>query len=247
MGCTIGGRMTRYRIRIRPTQPLAGERSQARPGRGLEFYELRGYAQGDEPRFIDWRAYARTGRLYTRIFQNEAPARFTFFLDGSPSMQLFGKEAYAQRVLRLLAGLARTEGAWLWGAGRYRGQPRPQAEGPSVLLRFPRPTGVTVLITDGLDALDWSRLLQKLQRVVLVQVMAPEELAPSFGETLLQDVETAQRLEVGPAEVKAYQEALEKHLLRLRTVARRLGSYALLRVGDPILPALLRQGVLEER
>ncbi len=162
-------------------------------------------------------------------------------------MQLFGKEAYAQRVLRLLAGLARPEGAWLWGAGRYRGQPQPWAEGPSMLLRFPRPPGVTVLITDGLDELDWSQLLQKLRRVVVVQIMAPEELSPGFGEALLHDVETAQRLEVGQAEIKAYQEALEKHLLRLRSVARRLGSYALLRVGEPILPALLRQGVLEER
>lgn len=239
--------MTRYRIRARPTQPFAGERAQVRPGRGLEFYELRGYAQGDEPRFIDWRAFARTGRLYTRLFQAEAPAHFTFFLDGSASMGLFGKQAFAERVFRLLVGLARPEGAFLWGRGRYRGQPAPVAAGPRALLGTPRPKGVTVLITDGLDELDWLELLKRLKRVVLVQVMAPEELAPSFAEALLRDVETGGQLEVGPAEVRGYQEALEGHLLRLRTAARRLGSYALLRVGEPILPALLRQGVLEER
>ncbi|RDI95967.1 DUF58 domain-containing protein [Meiothermus sp. QL-1] len=239
--------MTRYRIRTRPTQPLPGERRLARPGRGLEFYELRGYAPGDEPRFIDWRAFARTGRLYTRLFQAEAPARFTFFLDGSPSMALGGKQAFAERVFRLLAGLARPEGAFLWGGGRYLGAVRAVEAGPSALLAAPRPRGVTVLITDGLDALDWSRLLQRLRRVVLVQVLAPEELSPGFTEALLQDVETGGRLEVGPAEVAGYRVALEAHLLRLRTVARRLGSYALLRVGEPILPALLRQGVLEER
>lgn len=239
--------MTRYRIRTRPTQPFAGERTQAIPGRGLEFYELRGYAQGDEPRFIDWRAYARTGRLYTRVFQAEAPARFTFFLDGSPSMKLSGKQAYAERILRLLAGCAKPEGAFVWGSGRYRGQLEPVEEGPSVLMNFPRPRGVTVLVTDGLDELDWSRLLQKLRHLVLVQVMAPEELAPSFAEALLHDVEVGSRMEVGEVEIRSYQEALEKHLLRLRTTARRLGSYALLRVGEPIVPALLRQGVLEER
>ncbi|MCS7068765.1 MAG: DUF58 domain-containing protein [Meiothermus sp.] len=239
--------MTRYRIRTRPTQPFAGERTQAIPGRGLEFYELRGYAQGDEPRFIDWRAYARTGRLYTRIFQTEAPARFTFFLDGSPSMKLLGKEAYAERVLRVLAECARFEGAFVWGGGRYRGQPQKVAEGPSVLMNLPRPKGVSVLVTDGLDELDWSRLLQKLRRVVLVQVMAAEELAPGFAEALLHDVEVGSRLEVGEAEIRGYQETLAKHLLRLKTTARRLGSYALLRVGEPIVPALLRQGVLEER
>ncbi|RMH53656.1 MAG: DUF58 domain-containing protein [Deinococcus-Thermus bacterium] len=239
--------MTRYRIRARPTQPFAGERTQARPGRGLEFHELRGYAQGDEPRFIDWRAFARTGRLYTRRFQAEAPARFTFFLDGSPSMGLLGKQAFAERVFRLLVGLARPEGVFLWGKGRFRGQPAPVVEGPKALLSAPRPGGVTVLITDGLDELDWLRLLKRLRRVVLIQVMAPEELAPGFTEALLRDVETGGQLEVGPAEVRGYQEALEEHLLRLRTTARRLGSYALLRVGEPILPALLRQGVLEER
>lgn len=239
--------MTRYRIRTRPTQPFAGERTQAVPGRGLEFYELRGYAQGDEPRFIDWRAYARTGRLYTRIFQAEAPARFTFFLDGSPSMKLLGKQAYAERVLRVLVNCARSEGAFMWGGGRYRGQLESVVEGPSVLMRFPRPRGVTVLITDGLDELDWSRLMQKLRHLVLVQVMAPEELAPSFAEALLHDVELGSRMEVGETQIQGYQEALEQHLLRLRTTARRLGSYALLRVGEPIVPALQRQGVLEER
>ncbi|GIW24147.1 DUF58 domain-containing protein [Meiothermus sp.] len=239
--------MTRYRIRTRPTQPFAGERTQAVPGRGLEFYELRGYAQGDEPRFIDWRAYARTGRLYTRIFQAEAPARFNFFLDGSPSMKLLGKQPYAERVLRLLAECAKPEGAFLWGGGRYRGRPAPVAEGPSVLLGLPRPKGVTVLITDGLDELDWSRLLQKLRHVVLVQVMAPEELSPSFAEALLHDVEVGSRMEVGTLEIRGYQEALEKHLVRLKTTARRLGSYALLRVGEPIVTGLLKQGVLEER
>ncbi|WP_299427822.1 DUF58 domain-containing protein [uncultured Meiothermus sp.] len=234
-------------MRTRPTQPFAGDRTQAIPGRGLEFYELRGYAQGDEPRFIDWRAYARTGRLYTRLYQAEAPARFTFFLDGSPSMELWGKQAYAQRISRVLADSARSEGAFVWGSGRYRGQVRPVVQGPSVLLNFPRPRGVTVLVTDGLDELDWSRLLQKLRQVVLVQVMAPEELAPRFTEALLHDVEVGNRMEVGEAEIRGYQDALEKHLLRLRVTARRLGSYALLRVGEPMVPALLRQGVLEER
>lgn len=239
--------MTRYRIRTHPTQPYAGERTRPRPGRGLEFYELRGYTPGDEPRFIDWRAYGRTGRLYTRVFQVEVPARFTFLLDGSPSMALFGKAPYAERVLHLLARLSRTEGAFLWGQGRYRGRAQAVAEGPRVVFGVPRPKGTTVLITDGLDELDWVRLLNKLKHVVLVQVLAPEELSPKLQEALLHDVETEERLEIGPAEVAAYQSALEAHLRKLRLTARRLGSYALLRVGEPMVPALLRQGVLEER
>jgi hypothetical protein len=239
--------MTRYRIRTRPTQPYAGERSQARPGRGLEFYELRGYSPGDEPRFIDWRAYGRTGRLYTRIFQAELPARFNFLLDGSPSMGLSDKAAYAERVLHLLAGMSKAEGAYLWGGGRYLRQAKPIVDGPKVALTAPRPKGATVLITDGLDELDWTRLLHKLKRVVLIQVLAPEELSPSFQEAMLRDVEIEGRMEVGPAEIGAYKEVLAQHIVRLKVTARRLGSYALLRVGEAIIPALLKQGVLEER
>ncbi|RIH91565.1 hypothetical protein Mgrana_02505 [Meiothermus granaticius NBRC 107808] len=116
-----------------------------------------------------------------------------------------------------------------------------------MLLERPRPSGTVLLLTDGLDELDWSRLLYRLRRVVLVQILAPAELAPPLDEAWLQDIETGGRLEVGRAEVEAYQTALEAHLRRLKIIARRLGSYALLRVGEPIIPGLLRQGVLEER
>jgi hypothetical protein len=230
--------MPRYRIRTLPSQFFAGERTHAAPGRGLEFYEMRGYVPGDEPRFVDWRAYGRTGRLYTKVFQAETQARFRFFVDGSASMQLFGKEDYAKKIFQLLATASKADGVSkppLW---------KPQAS-PSLLLKV-APKGTTVLITDGLDELNWSLLLQKLRKVVLVQILAPEELQPGFSEALLEDVETGKNLEVGPAEIAAYQTALQSHLLRLRTTARRLGSYALVRVGEPILPALVRQGVLEE-
>jgi len=161
-------------------------------------------------------------------------------------MKLLGKQTYAERVSRILADSARSEGAFVWGSRRYRGQIQAVEQGPSVLMNFPRPRGVTVLVTDGLDQLDWSRLLQKLRRVVLVQVMAPEELTPPLTEALLRDVEAGGQLEVGEAEARGYQLVLENHLRRLKTTARRLGSYALLRVGEPVVSALLRQGVLEE-
>lgn len=238
--------MTRYRLRTEPSQNYGGERRLPKAGRGQEFFELRGYSAGDELRFVDWRAYARTGRLYTRVFRQEAPARFRFFLDGSPSMALHGKAAYAERVFHMLASLSVSEGAFVFGGGRYNGKAIPIEQGPSILWQYPQ-KGTSVIITDALDPLDWLRLLQKLKQVVLVQILHPDELWPPFTNALLQDVETGQKLEVGPAETQAYRSELEKHLLRLRTYARRLGSYALLRVGEPWLQGLLRQGVLEER
>lgn len=241
--------MTRYRIKTRPTLQNSGERLLARPGRGSDFYELRSYAQGDEPRFIDWRAFARTGRLYTRIFQVEAPARFFFFVDGSPSMQILGKNSYAHRVLKTLVGFSKSEGRFWWGGGRIGAieTGKTFSAGAQKLLETPRPKGTTVLITDALDNLEWPRLLRQLKKVVFIQVLAAEEINPSWEEGLLEDVELGGRLEVGVPEIEGYRQALEAHIRKIKTVSRQLGSYALLRVGQPIVPALLKQGILEER
>ncbi|GAA6746656.1 DUF58 domain-containing protein [Thermus brockianus] len=222
--------MTRYRLATKPYLPYPGERLARRKGFGGEFFELRPYAPGDEVRRVHWRAYAKTGRLYTRLETAPERPRFRLYLDESESMRLHGKLAYAEEVASLLLRIARQEdpqarlargrpGAW--GAGR----------------------GTLVLLTDGLDPLPWAKLLPR--RVVLVQILSPQELQPPFVEALLRDVETGEALWVGRAEVEAYREALAKHLKALRLLALLRGRYALLRVGEPPLPALLRQGVLE--
>lgn len=40
-------------------------------GRGMEFSEVRQYQPGDDIRTIDWRVTARTGKVHTKIFQEE--------------------------------------------------------------------------------------------------------------------------------------------------------------------------------
>ncbi|WP_298629891.1 DUF58 domain-containing protein [uncultured Thermus sp.] len=222
--------MTRYRIATKPYLPYPGERLARRKGLGGEFYELRPYAPGDEVRKVHWRAYAKTGRLYTRLETAPERVRFRIHLDESESMRLFGKLVYGEEVARLLLKLARQEDAF---ARLERGRPEAFRRGP----------GVLVLITDGLDPLPWPKILPR--RVVLVQVLAPGELSPPLEEALLRDVETGETLPVGPEEVRAYREALEAHLKALRLLALLRGRYALLKVGEPPLPALLRQGVVE--
>ena len=219
----------RYRIALRPTLPYPGERERKRPGLGGEFYELRGYAPGDELRRVYWRAYARTGRLYTRVETPLERVRFTIFLDSSPSMDLWGKRAYAEEVAGLLLEIARFEDK---KARLLRGLPQEAPKGRGL-----------VLLTDGLDPLPWPRLLPRHSAVV--QILAPEELDPPKGAALLQDVETQERLRVDDEARTAYLEALAEHLANLSLLARLRGRYALLRVGEAPLKALLRQGVLE--
>ncbi|GAA6755950.1 DUF58 domain-containing protein [Thermus thalpophilus] len=222
--------MTRYRIATQPYLPYPGERLARRKGLGGEFYELRPYAPGDEVRRVHWRAYAKTGRLYTRVETAPRRSRFRIHLDESPSMRLHGKLAYGEEVARLLLKLARQEDA---SARMDRGRPEAFRRGPGVLL----------LITDGLDPLPWPKILPR--RAILIQILAPVEISPPLQEVLLRDVETGETLPAGPEEARAYREALEAHLKALRLLALLRGRYALLKVGEPPLPALLRQGVVE--
>ena len=50
---------------------LQGGHRSAQRGRGLEFEEVRPYAEGDDARSIDWRVTARRGRLHTKLFREE--------------------------------------------------------------------------------------------------------------------------------------------------------------------------------
>ncbi|WP_428313037.1 DUF58 domain-containing protein [Hydrocarboniphaga sp.] len=50
---------------------LPGGHRSAQRGRGLEFEEVRPYAEGDDRRSIDWRVTARRGRPYTKVFRED--------------------------------------------------------------------------------------------------------------------------------------------------------------------------------
>ncbi|WP_287408500.1 DUF58 domain-containing protein [Oceanithermus sp.] len=250
--------MFRYRIRTTLRRPLPGGRKSRRAGESLDFMELRGYTPGDDPRFVDWKAYARTGRLYTRVWEGEERARFTLWLDGSPSMELHGKRAYAREVARVLLAAALPDETHALTPGGLRRLRRPSEHdrleadprGPMAALgELVRARGQLVLITDALDEGDWSAFLRRLapRRPLLVQVLAPEELDPPRREAEWRDVETGRRQRVDAAGLAAWRTALEAHLRALHRLAAAQGGYAHLRVGEAVVPALRRQGVLEWR
>lgn len=55
-------------------------------GRGLDFDEMRPYAEGDDVRHIDWNVTARTGRPYTRLYREERERAVTVATDLRSSM-----------------------------------------------------------------------------------------------------------------------------------------------------------------
>jgi uncharacterized protein (DUF58 family) len=99
----------RYALVTRARGVRTGERSARESGQSVEFLDYRPYQPGDEPRAVDWRAYARSGRLYTRLYHAERAADLHVLLDTSPSMRLHGKGRWAGALARVLTGLGRHE------------------------------------------------------------------------------------------------------------------------------------------
>lgn len=50
-------------------------------GFSQEFAEYRAYAEGDDPRFIDWNVYARTGKTYIKRFLGDTNSHLMILLD----------------------------------------------------------------------------------------------------------------------------------------------------------------------
>ena len=65
-----------------------GERRSSKQGTSLEFSDFRTYTLGDDPRLIDWNAFARTQKHYIKRYLDEQELFVTLFLDGSKSMMV---------------------------------------------------------------------------------------------------------------------------------------------------------------
>lgn len=64
-------------------------------GFSVEFSEYRQYSPGDDPRYVDWRLYARSDRYYVKRFEDETNLRCHLLVDMSRSMG-FGSSEYTK-------------------------------------------------------------------------------------------------------------------------------------------------------
>ncbi|MFM1770603.1 MAG: hypothetical protein RJA22_3132 [Verrucomicrobiota bacterium] len=64
-------------------------------GFSVEFTEYRQYAPGDDPRYLDWRLYARSDRYFIKKFEDETNLRCHLLVDNSRSMD-FGTRGYTK-------------------------------------------------------------------------------------------------------------------------------------------------------
>ncbi|RKY30757.1 MAG: DUF58 domain-containing protein [Candidatus Omnitrophota bacterium] len=61
-------------------------------GFSVEFFEHREYSAGDDLRYLDWKVFARTDRLYLKTFREETNVKGYILLDTSASMGYRSKE-----------------------------------------------------------------------------------------------------------------------------------------------------------
>jgi len=83
-------------------------------GFSVEFTEYRQYSPGDNPRYIDWRVYARSDRFYIKKFEDETNLRCHLLMDHSRSMGYgsgaYTKSQYAGTLAATLAYFLSTQG-----------------------------------------------------------------------------------------------------------------------------------------
>jgi uncharacterized protein (DUF58 family) len=94
---------------------LAGLHLGRRLAVGVEFSQYRPYAQGDDPRGIDWRLHARTDRYFMREAHGERDVVVRLILDatasmGAPRSEDPSKFDIARRIAAALAYLADRQG-----------------------------------------------------------------------------------------------------------------------------------------
>ncbi|MBU6247420.1 MAG: DUF58 domain-containing protein [Xanthomonadaceae bacterium] len=86
----------------------AGQQASRLYGRGMDYAESRVYQRGDDVRRLDWRLTARSGKLHTKLFQEEREGRLLIMLDTHASMR-FGTRT---RFKSVQAARASAWAAW---------------------------------------------------------------------------------------------------------------------------------------
>lgn len=75
-----------FSVRKRVSTVYAGNRPSTRSGHGIDTIGFREYDPSDDLKDIDWKAYARTEKLYVRQFEEEKTLTTHILLDASKSM-----------------------------------------------------------------------------------------------------------------------------------------------------------------
>jgi uncharacterized protein (DUF58 family) len=211
-------------VKKRVSTAYSGGRKSLRFGHGISPVGYREYRKGDDFKLVDWKAYARTEKLYIREHEEERSIVVHILLDASGSMGFGGKFAYASRLAAGFAYLATLENEKYaispFCKKLYPGEPRrgrrflfqtideldeiaPRGATNLKLVAdqfelLVRSTSLVVVISDFLG--DTEAIVSSIYRLaghdlIMIQVLAPEEVDLRFGgDVKFVDMETGQPL-----------------------------------------------------
>lgn len=83
---------------------IAGRHKSPFRGGSATFTQHRAYSPGDDLRYLDWKVWAKSDRLYVKEFEEETNLRATIIVDGSGSMGYGEGDRNKFAYARLLAG-----------------------------------------------------------------------------------------------------------------------------------------------
>jgi uncharacterized protein (DUF58 family) len=244
-------------------------------GSSIDFQDHRAYMPGDDPRHIDWAAYARTNSYIMKLFREEVSPRLDVVLDVSLSMSLTPVKAERSLdlfYLVLLSGLedgidlraytAHSAGHWrrLETRAALAMQTLPDFErgglagGPLPLDEIPwRAGSLRVLISDLLvpqpPEREMARLTHAHGRPVILAPYLQAEAQPDWdGNLELRDCETRRlrQQRVEPRLLDRYRQNYRRHFDLWQQEARRRGvPFVRISCESSLREAVFRQALPE--
>lgn len=103
IGARFAAKDLHLQQRRRALSLLVGPNKTNFRGRGIDFEEVRAYHPGDDIRTIDWRVTARSGKAYTKLFQEERERPVLIVIDQRQPM-FFGSQHCFKSVLACYLG-----------------------------------------------------------------------------------------------------------------------------------------------
>ena len=236
-------------LRDRNWRGGAGEFAGAGSGSSLDFQDHRAYVPGDDPRHINWQAYARSGNYSLKLYREEVRPVVEILCDVSGSME--HDDAKARRTVELVhlalasaercgasASLLLAKGP-RWKAvdraaandGAWTASDLPatdSAAAPQLADAPLRARSLRVFVSDLLFPSEPEPLLRSLLRgqgrAIVLAPFAPEEAAPAWrGNCEFLDTEsgvlTQHRIDEGL--MRRYAAAYRAHFARWKTASLR--------------------------
>jgi uncharacterized protein (DUF58 family) len=238
-------------------------------GSSIDFQDHRPYVPGDDPRHIDWHAYARSGHYTMKLYREEVRPLADLAVDTSRSMFLDDEKDRRTRELAwfclesaLRSGasvrLFSIEGSVVTShepqiGWKFATESRPidSPQTPDIGCIPWRAASLRVFISDLLYPADPKSLISLMLanhgRPILIAPYCDSEANPDWlGNTELLDCESAERrdLRFDANDLRAYSATYLAHFELWRLEARRHGiPLARVAAGPPLAQALSEEGV----